>query len=332
MRKTIAVAMATYNGGRFLEQQLDSIVAQTVLPDFISVSDDCSTDETVSILQAFQARTDIPMALNFNREQVGVLKNFNKAFDQCRTDYISYCDQDDVWMPNKLASYRAILEEKNVALVFHKSKVVDADLNEIARSEPFNVRSGCYKFPHLPDYIWGFGHQMIFSNAVYGKLKEIQRSMYPEVAAIGANLDRALLLAAGMVGDIYFIDENLINFRRHGWSVSTAGKNPKAAPLTSDVDARFLAISRHWSLVAEVLKHVASCEGADTPSGVAYASHAEKILEVYGRRLDIYSGEGLLNRIGALTKIAFSGAYGDVLRNGIPIRHLILDAARAFRP
>src|SRR5438034_11669775 len=108
MNKTIGVAIATFNGVRYIEEQLNSICSQTVKPNLISISDDGSTDGTVAALEVFRRRSKIPVVLNTNTKRVGVVENFMRAFNQCDTDYISYSDQDDVWHPNKVASYSEI--------------------------------------------------------------------------------------------------------------------------------------------------------------------------------------------------------------------------------
>ena len=75
----LSVAMCTYNGARYLQEQLESIAAQTRLPDELVVCDDCSSDGTRAILEEFKARVTFPVRLYFNEQNLRVWKNFEKA-------------------------------------------------------------------------------------------------------------------------------------------------------------------------------------------------------------------------------------------------------------
>ena len=104
----ISIAMATYNGARFLPEQLDSFSRQTRLPDELVVSDDGSQDETVAILEEFRARAPFVVRIVHNSERGGHAQNFGFALSHCTGDLISISDQDDVWKPEKIAWVDAI--------------------------------------------------------------------------------------------------------------------------------------------------------------------------------------------------------------------------------
>lgn len=97
---TLSIAIATYNGERFLRQQLDSLYSQTRLPDEVVVSDDGSTDGTQVILQEYADRYGLRWSVNDGEH--GVNANFFRAISLCQGDYIQICDQDDIWYANKL--------------------------------------------------------------------------------------------------------------------------------------------------------------------------------------------------------------------------------------
>lgn len=100
----LSVALCTYNGARFLAQQLESLARQTRLPDELVVCDDRSSDDTVRIVENFVATAPFPVALHVNTSNVGVSENFGQAIQKCQGDLIALCDQDDVWLPHKLAA------------------------------------------------------------------------------------------------------------------------------------------------------------------------------------------------------------------------------------
>src|SRR5260370_27009832 len=99
---SISVAMCTFNGARFLPEQLQSIALQTLQPSELVICDDGSTDGTVGILQSFALSARFPVRIFCNQETLGPARNFEKAIGLCDGEIISLCDQDDVWRPEKL--------------------------------------------------------------------------------------------------------------------------------------------------------------------------------------------------------------------------------------
>ena len=98
----ISIAMATYNGSRFLREQLDSFLTQTRLPDEVIISDDCSADETLQIVRAFAERAPFSVVLIKNRYRMGCTANFSQALMKAKGDLVFLSDQDDVWLPIKI--------------------------------------------------------------------------------------------------------------------------------------------------------------------------------------------------------------------------------------
>ena len=136
----ISIALTTHNGSRFLRQQLDSLFEQTRLPDEIVVCDDCSTDDTLAILHEY-ARQHPELRIHTNEHALGVNANFFKAIALCTGDYISICDQDDVWMSHKVATLAdelsAIEESGRCAVVSSLRQDVDAEGHPIAPPQHF---------------------------------------------------------------------------------------------------------------------------------------------------------------------------------------------------
>lgn len=98
----ISVAMCTYNGGRYLREQLESIANQVRRPCELVVCDDHSTDDTIAILKQFQAEAPFPVLVIQNPLRLGSTRNFDQAIGLCRGEFIALCDQDDHWLPQKL--------------------------------------------------------------------------------------------------------------------------------------------------------------------------------------------------------------------------------------
>ena len=120
----ISIAMAVYNGDRFIGEQLESFVRQTRLPDELVVSDNASTDRTVEIVRDFARRAPFKVRLLINDRNLGAAKNFERAITECTGDVIFLSDCDDVWYPNKVSVMEQALAESPRAGV----AVCDADL------------------------------------------------------------------------------------------------------------------------------------------------------------------------------------------------------------
>ena len=115
----ISVAMATYNGARNLEEQLDSILKQSRHPAELVVCDDGSGDATVDILADFARTAPFPVHLHRNPQRVGPGENFFRAASMCRHDYVAFCDQDDIWRPAKLAACSEAIARRSPDLILH---------------------------------------------------------------------------------------------------------------------------------------------------------------------------------------------------------------------
>jgi glycosyltransferase involved in cell wall biosynthesis len=122
----ISVALCTYNGERFLPQQLASIQQQSRLPDELVVCDDRSTDRTLEIVREFAASVSFPVKVIENEQKLGSSKNFEKAIRLCSGDLIALSDQDDVWYAIRLErSEQELLMHPGAALVFSDGDIID---------------------------------------------------------------------------------------------------------------------------------------------------------------------------------------------------------------
>lgn len=125
---SVSVALATYNGRRFLPEQLASLVAQHRRPDELVVCDDRSTDGTLELLEDFARTAPFPVRIHRNEKNLGVLRNFEKALSLCEGDIVFLSDQDDVWLPEKIGEVVGIFEATPAALAVINDKLI-ADEN-----------------------------------------------------------------------------------------------------------------------------------------------------------------------------------------------------------
>ena len=118
--------MCTYNGARFLKEQLESIAGQTYLPLELVICDDGSDDESVRILQEFAHRAPFPVRVHVNEKNLGLTQNFGLAIALCEGDIIALSDQDDVWIPEKISHLDAEFgRSEEIGLVFSDADLID---------------------------------------------------------------------------------------------------------------------------------------------------------------------------------------------------------------
>lgn len=128
MTPKVSIAMCTYNGQRFLAQQLQSFLDQTVQPDELVVCDDVSSDDSVAVVEAFAARAPFAVRVFRNPQNLGYIRNFEQAIAQCTGGLVFLCDQDDVWDPRKIEKLRDVfVAEPQVGLVLHDFVRVNAE-------------------------------------------------------------------------------------------------------------------------------------------------------------------------------------------------------------
>lgn len=136
----VSIAMAVYNGEKYIKEQVDSILVQLNLEDELIVSVDKCTDRTVEILESIKAE-DSRLKIFNNPYRPGVVKNFQNAVEHCCGDIIFYSDQDDLWMPEKVQMVKEVFKDPKVAVVTHDASLTDSELNVTAPST-FKLRGG----------------------------------------------------------------------------------------------------------------------------------------------------------------------------------------------
>jgi glycosyltransferase involved in cell wall biosynthesis len=329
----LSVALCSYNGERYIEEQLASIAMQTVSRDIeLVVCDDRSTDQTVAIVSRFASTSGFPVRIFRNEQQLGVLENFVRAFERCQAPLIAYCDQDDVWQPEKLERCAAIFDrQSDVALVSHSSEITDEKLRSSGLALPRRIRSVTWSGQHLPLNYWGFGHQMVFSARVVPLIRYLVDRAPPGLAVYHKNLDRLIPLASGVFGGVSFINRPLTKFRRHASSVSPAAKGdaPGVKQMTRwDQNLHSLSVFRDAiEGMQNLLGGGSSHADVPVPSGLA-ASYLSRLLELQAkvdRRLRVYGassrGQGAIH----LWKAVAAGAYGRESRLGFGSRQFLID-------
>jgi len=210
--KPISVVMATYNGGLFLEEQLESILAQSLKSHEIIVCDDQSSDDTIAILENYQRRGLLKYYIN--DERLGVIGNFKKAVSLAsRVNYVALADQDDIWMPEKLersVERLALIEEDNKpSMIYSDLLVVDRNLNILNRS--FWNELGQDNYNHTLK-------TLLFGNFITGctiLMNSKMRDLFPTIPENVSMHDAWLALIAYTFGAVDSIPDPLVKYRKH---------------------------------------------------------------------------------------------------------------------
>lgn len=206
----ISVCMATYNGEKYLREQVDSILVQLGKDDELVVSDDDSTDNTLNILNSYN---DSRIKVFLNTSNHGVNGNFENALRKSKGDYIFLSDQDDVWLPGKVE--KCIDALHNYDCVVHDCYITDSNLIITAESifKEINASPGLFHNIIKNGYT---GCCMAFSRNILKKTLPFPKykSFYH---------DQWIGLNAEFHYTCHFIDTRLILFRRHNYNSSSAG-------------------------------------------------------------------------------------------------------------
>lgn len=215
----VEILLATHNGERFVSEQIDSIRAQKHKNWRLLISDDCSSDGTLSIIRRYASEDSRICVVSSGVRFGGAKENFFALLSRSEAPYCMFCDQDDVWLPEKISKSLAELQKLEVKygndvplLVFCDMKVVDRGLgivyDSFERSSNYdpsrlafnqiialNVAAGCCQC---------FNHELVIRSLNVADLTGVEYH------------DWWAMLVAAAFGDIYFIDEPLSLYRQHG--------------------------------------------------------------------------------------------------------------------
>lgn len=232
----ISVCMATYNGEKFVEKQLKSILEQSKLVDEIVISDDNSSDKTIEIIEKIKRKTKIPIKILINKRK-GVISNFENALNSCRGKYIFLADQDDIWLKNKVETvYKKLIKYD---LVVHNARIIDSEDILLNIPEYFKIRNskkGLLKNLYKNSYI---GCCMAFNRKILEKALPFPLSIPMHDSWIG--------LIAEIYGKVYFNKEVLFYYRRHESNVTE---------LNNSKNSRLKQFQMRCSLIKNLIKRI----------------------------------------------------------------------------
>ena len=261
--------MCTYNGARFVAEQLASIAAQTRPPDELVVCDDCSTDATIECIREFARTAPFPVRVFENEKNIGSTKNFERAVELCEGDFIAFADQDDVWLPEKLRRLEETLANESTALAFTDGDVVDESLRPLGQRVWQTIRFG-----EEEQRLFREGRAfavLLDHNVVTGAAMALKAEFKKLILPFPSDLTHdgipvihdwwsALLIAA--VGDVVFLSEPLFKYRQHsGQQMGVVSNRDEDAPSFRATAQRRNTFSADVRYVRTILERLSGVEG-----------------------------------------------------------------------
>ena len=240
----ISIAMCTYNGSKFLDEQLSSIREQTKLPHELVICDDGSTDATPRIVHAFALDAPFPVRFFRNQATWGSTRNFEKAIKLCTGQAIALCDQDDIWLPNKLERLASVLDsEPQVGGVCSNAFLMD----ETSEYFPDSLWERRNFTPRMQAaFQRNSALQLLQYNAATGATFVFRSEFVKQVTPIPPEWvhDAWIALLVATQSRVKLLPEKLISYRIH--PAQQIGVRPRAT-----ISAALLV--RRWTVLADRL-------------------------------------------------------------------------------
>ena len=326
---TISIALATFNGQRFLGDQLASLAEQEVLPNELVVTDDGSTDYTMAALRAFARSAPFPVRIFQNEVRLGHRANFVKAAAECNGDLIAFCDQDDVWCRQKLRLMREVFAEPEVLLAFHNSRLIDETGIGAGTIYPRRRRGRIYGRLATPPWEIIVGHGQVMRQSLRRLDGLHPESIDPFVRNAIATHDYWYPFWASALGKIAYVPEILVDYRQHGGNASGWPYASWAGYLLDHIaNAESYAIGNISGAVnrLHLLARSADLLKSTELQHVHAAKRAyEVLLQRYVQRLGIYRERRIKDRLRNLCALLKEGAYSSKYHRGFGFDTLLLD-------
>lgn len=213
---TTSVAICTYNGEKYIAEQLDSIINQTIKPNQIVISDDNSNDNTISIIEEKLSGSGIDYLININRPGLGITLNFDKSFTLCTGDIIFPCDQDNRWETDFIESFLQYFESHpKVSLAYCNGYVTDSNMERIKITYDDAQME-------INDKIEFLRNSLNKNFNPHGHTIAVRRDFTIKCLPSGFYYDCWLTMCAAAEESVGTLNKCLINFRRHHEAASFA--------------------------------------------------------------------------------------------------------------
>jgi glycosyltransferase involved in cell wall biosynthesis len=319
--RSISVAMATFNGAEFLRSQLDSLAVQTRLPLEVVISDDCSTDGTLEIAASFAKAAPFPVRIYENQVNLGYRANFMRAASLSRGELVAFCDQDDVWLADKLTKCAEAFEQPGAMLVFHDANVVDAEDRFIRRMGSAATRNRVNPPNSVAPMTFSLGFTQVFDRSLLEYVAYWSQTIDHFHPMEPMAHDQFFFFLASVLGNIVYLDEALVSYRQHRSNLFGDAQQQKMSILQylawdriPDFSALAFAAGNRSEFLRRI-RRTASKEASERIEGGLLRSEAFK--EHYQLRVAIHNDARFGKRFGAFLALFRKCGYrtgGDDLK------------------
>jgi hypothetical protein len=312
---SVSVAMATYNGQAHLKQQLESLAVQSYAPAELVVTDDGSSDDTLSVIAEFARLVPFPVHVHRNENRLGYKGNFMRAAGLCRSELIAFCDQDDVWYERKIEACAERFSEPDVLLVYHDADVVAGDgtridsLRQFAAPTSTIMPMSVNPMDAVPGFTQVFRRSIIQHSHLWASSQDHQFDGEPMAH------DQWVYFLAAILGKIGYVSMPLAAYVQHGRN--TFGHAKRVDPLQKlksnfrNPIARISQTAAAASTRADILEAIeAKVEGPQAERAAAAAKHYRRLSMFNTTRKKIYASSAFTDRLSAFLKLLTCKAYG----------------------
>lgn len=215
MQEIVDVLLPTYNGEKYIKEQIDSILNQTHQNIRLIVSDDCSKDNTPQILKEYEQKDD-RVEVYIQDENLGVVKNIEFLLKKVKNEFYMLSDQDDVWLPKKIEKSLEKLKEENADLVFGDLEVVDENLNTIYPSfGDFMLLNRKIK-KYINSYRVNYLYNCVTGCTILSKKNTIDKIIPIPSKSKYLIHDYWIGIVVALNGKMAYMTEKYIKYRQHG--------------------------------------------------------------------------------------------------------------------
>jgi glycosyltransferase involved in cell wall biosynthesis len=328
---SVSVVMASHNGQRHIRRQLESLAAQRCLPAELVVSDDCSNDDTASIVTEFARSAPFRVRLYRQEQRVGYRANFMRGVELCQSDLVAFCDQDDWWCPNKLEACVPRFNAPEVALVYHNADVVTEDGRVIGSLDRFAPGQGIITSV-APRALMAnpYGMTMVFRRSLFAYSGLWPMSLDHNWAGEPMAHDQWAYFMACALGSVGYVNERLVAYVQHGRNaIGWRGRRAWSKRLRSVFENHaeeyrlYAAAAGRRATILDLMHTEHACL-----RGLPAATMAEQLRalsHLFAERSNIYAGRGVGGRIRAFRNVLAQGGYRK--NWGLSYKSLCKDAA-----
>lgn len=316
---SVSVAMATYNGARFLRRQLDSLALQAQLPAELVITDDGSADATLATAEQFASSAPFPVRIFRNPTRLGYRANFMRAAGLCTSSLVAFCDQDDRWHPGKIEASSKPFSDPEVMLVYHDAEIITSAGDKISLLSDRMGKQG-EDFSALVDpWFFSLGFTQVFRRSLLAFDHLWPASLDHSVAGERMAHDQWYFFLASILGKVRYLETPLVGYRQHesnafGWEQSSGGKpsllRKAFRAVSRDYGPRYQNYARAARARERILKRLsADLGGAAHEKATLVADRYGDLATLMEARALLYTGSPLKDRMSALSRLIRNRGY-----------------------